>query len=149
MNKTFIMWRRKRSRTFKTQGLATAVCSAASVSTFWRMAQAGEGTLAIVDAPTADHARRIIAAHLTKQQQDIGKPGITGQHGPNVITLGTNAMLAIAGASEAVRHWDARLARDGRVREADTRALGPRSARSTSRAISGRWPSSPSGRQSD
>jgi hypothetical protein len=31
------------------------------------------------------------------------------------------------GASEAIRHWDARLRRDGRVKVQDTAARGPRS----------------------
>ncbi len=126
--KTIILWKRKRTRTFKQVGLATADGSACTVRTFWLMAEKGEGTLAIVDAPTAKHARAAIAAHLTQEKLDIGKPGITGSHGNDrVITLGTNAMLAVAGASEAIRHWDARLARDGRVRVQDTTALGQRS----------------------
>src|SRR5215510_13698903 len=126
--KTIILWRRKRARTFKQVGTATAVCSAANIAGFWKSAHQGEGTLAIVDAPTAEHARRMIAAHLAKTKMDIGKPGVTGNHGGDrVITLGPMAALAIAGASEACRHWDARLARDGRVRIQDTRALGARS----------------------
>jgi hypothetical protein len=126
--KTIILWRRKRARTFKQVGTATADGSAANIASLWRMAQKGDGALAIVDAPTAEHARRAIAAHLCKAKMDIGKPGITGSHGDDrVITLGANAALAIAGASEACRHWDARLARDGRVRVQDTKALGNRS----------------------
>jgi hypothetical protein len=100
--KTIILWRRKRTRTFKQVRLATADGSACTIRTFWQMAQRSEGTLAIVDAPTAAHARAAIAAHLAKAKLDIGKPGITGSHGgERVITLGTNAMLAIAGASES------------------------------------------------
>jgi hypothetical protein len=44
-----------------------------------------------------------------------------------VVAIGANACLALAGASEAIRHWDARLRRDGRVKVQDTIALGPRS----------------------
>jgi hypothetical protein len=129
--KTIILWRRKRARTFKQEGLATAMCSAIHVRTLWQMAQAGEGTLAIVDAPTARHARAQLAAHLHQQSQDIGAPGVTGEYGKHVIVLGPHAMLAIAGASEAIRNWNARLKRDGRVRVADTRALGERSDTAT------------------
>jgi hypothetical protein len=126
--KTLIMWRRKRSRTFKMWGLATADCSACTIREGWRMAARGDGTLAIVDAPTAEHARRAIAAHLRDQRPDIGGAGVVGVHcDGRVITLGPQAALAIAGASEAIRHWDARLHRDGKVRVADTSALGARS----------------------
>ena len=128
--KTIILWRRRRARTFKQVGTATAVCSAANIAGFWNAAHKGEGTLAIVDAPTAERARRMIAAHLSKAKMDIGKPGVTGNHGGDrVITLGALAALAIAGASEACRNWDARLIRDGRVRVQDTKALGSRSDR--------------------
>jgi len=126
--KTLFMWRRKRSRTYKQVGTATAEGSAANLRTFWLMAQNGEGSLAIVDAPTAKHARAQIAAHLRDQHLHLGKPGVVGHHGDkNVITLGPMAALAVAGASEAIRHWDARLARDGKVKVADTTALGKRS----------------------
>jgi hypothetical protein len=43
------------------------------------------------------------------------------------VALGVRAVLAVAGASEACRHWDARLRRDGKVQVKDTTALGPRS----------------------
>ena len=43
------------------------------------------------------------------------------------MAIGANACLALAGASEAIRHWDARLRSDGRVKVQDTVALGPRS----------------------
>jgi hypothetical protein len=125
--KTLIMWKRKRARTFKMWGTATADCSACTINSAWRMAANGEGTLAIVDAPTAEHARRLLAAHLSGQRADLGAPGVVGHHcDGRVITIGGNAALAIAGASEAIRHWDSRLARDGKVRVADTRALGAR-----------------------
>jgi hypothetical protein len=44
-----------------------------------------------------------------------------------VAALGLNAIQALAGASEAVRHWNACLVRDGSVRICDTTALGKRS----------------------
>lgn len=126
--KTLIMWKRKRSRTFKAWGLATASSSAVTIFNAWKMAAAGEGTLAIVDAPTAEHARRLLASHLSGQHPDIGRPGVTAQYlDGRAMAIGPHAVLAIAGASEAVRRWDARLARDGKVKVADTRALGARS----------------------
>ena len=131
--KTLILWKRKRARTFKQWGTATADCSVLTISSGWRMAAAGEGTMAIVDAPTAEHARRLIAAvckdgSVRTGTVDIGAPGMVGQHlDGRVITIGPGAALAVAGASEGVRHWDARLARDGKVSIADTRALGQRS----------------------
>lgn len=126
--KTLILWRRKRSRTFKQEGIATADGSACTIRSLWRMAAAGEGTLAIVDAPTAALARAHIAQHLSGRNPDIGNPGVTMQSlDGRAIALGAHAVLAVAGASEAIRHWAARLARDGRVRVQDTSALGPRS----------------------
>jgi hypothetical protein len=126
--KTLILWRRKRARTFKQWGTATADGSACTIRAGWNMAERGDGTLAIVDAPTAEHARRAITAHLAKQRQHIGAPDVSGTYcDGRVIAIGAQAVLAIAGASEAIRHWDARLARDGKVRIADTSALGQRS----------------------
>ena len=130
--KTLIMWRRRRSRTFKMWGTATATCSVLTINDAWRMAANGAGTLAIVDAPTAEHARRLIAAVYRDKSVrtgtiDIGAPGVVGQHlDGRVITIGPRAALALAGASEAIRHWDARIRRDGKVRIADSRALGER-----------------------
>jgi hypothetical protein len=125
--KTIILWRRKRARTFKMWGLATATCSAVTIREGWRMAAAREGVMAVVDAPTAAHARRAIAAHYSGAKLDIGAPGVVGVHlDGRVITIGANAALAIAGASEAIRNWDARLRRDSRVAVTDTRALGKR-----------------------
>jgi hypothetical protein len=43
-----------------------------------------------------------------------------------VVAIGADACLALAGASEAIRHW-ARLRQDGGVKVQDTVALGPRS----------------------
>jgi hypothetical protein len=44
-----------------------------------------------------------------------------------VVAIGADACFALAGASEAIRHWDARRPRDGRVKVEDTVAFGPRS----------------------
>jgi hypothetical protein len=43
------------------------------------------------------------------------------------VAIGASACLALAGASEAICHWNARLRRDGKVKVQDTVALGPRS----------------------
>jgi hypothetical protein len=122
--KTIILWKRKRTRTFKQVGLATADGSAAGIRGLWLMAQAGDGTLAIVDAPTVAVARATIAKHL----DGSAPPAVRMQClDGRVLALGAQAVLAIAGASEACRNWDARLARDGVVKVKDTIALGPRS----------------------
>jgi hypothetical protein len=124
--KTIILWCRKRARTFKQVGLATAPSSATCIRTFWRMAADGEGTLAIVDAADVTVARATIAAHLREPRLEA--PGVIMQSlDGRAFALGAQAVLAVAGASEACRHWDARLARDGKVKIQDTTALGPRS----------------------
>jgi hypothetical protein len=127
--KTLILWRRKRTRTFKQVGLATADGSAATIRNFWLMAAAGDGTLAIVDAPTAQAARAVLELHAKgKLPAGVAAAGVTMQSlDGRALALGAKAVLAVAGASEAIRHWDARLRRDGRVRVQDTTALGPRS----------------------
>ena len=124
--KTLILWRRKRARTFKQLGTATADGSAATIRTMWLAAAKGDGTLAIVDADNAAMARATIAAHLREPRAHA--PGVI-MHAldGHAIALGAQAVLAVAGASEACRNWDARLRRDGRVRVQDTTALGPRS----------------------
>jgi hypothetical protein len=126
--KTIIFYVRKGARRAKQQGLATAPGSAVTIRTLSQMALRGDGRLYIVDAPTAEHGRRLIAAHRTGSQLDIGAPPTKTvlAHG-RVIALGPNAVQAVAGASEAIRHWNARLARDGSVRIRDTTALGVRS----------------------
>lgn len=127
--KTIILWKRKRSRTFKQEGLATADGSAATIRSLWLAAAKGDGTLAIVDAATAAEARAKLAAHFSgpHPSQD-GSDGVTMQSlDGRAVALGAHAVLAVAGASEACRNWDARLRRDGRVKVQDTTALGPRS----------------------
>lgn len=123
--KTIILYRRKRTRTFKQIGLATAESSAVAVRNLWLMAKRKEGTLAIVDAESATAARELIKQYEATRKADAG---IYGQHlDGRCLTIGANAALALAGASEAIRHWDIRLDRDGRVRVQDTTALGARS----------------------
>ena len=126
--KTIIFYTRKGARKAKQQGLATAPGSAVTIRTLTLMALRGDGRLYIVDAPTAEHGRRLIEAHRTGVQPDIGAPPTkTVLADGRIVALGLNAMQALAGASEAIRHWNARLARDGSVRIRDTTALGERS----------------------
>jgi len=126
--KTIIFYVRKGGRTAKQQGLATAPGSAVTIRTLSQMALRGDGRLYIVDAPTAEHGRRLIAADRTGSTLDIGAPPTkTVLANGRVVALGLNAIQALAGASEAVRHWNTRLARDGSVRIRDTTALGKRS----------------------
>jgi len=126
--KTIIFYVRRGARRPKQQGLATAPGSAVTIRTLCQMALRGDGRLYIVDAPTAEHGRRLIAAHRTGSGPDIGNPGVkTVLADGRIVALGLNAMQAFAGASEAIRHWNTRLARDGTVRIGDTTALGKRS----------------------
>ena len=126
--KTIIFYVRKGARQAKQQGLATAPGSAVTIRTLSQMALRGDGRLYIVDAPTAEHGRRLIAAHRAGAPLDIGAPATkTVLANGRVVALGLTAIQALAGASEAIRHWNARLARDGSVRIRDTTALGKRS----------------------
>jgi hypothetical protein len=125
--KTLILWRRKRARTFKQVGLATADGSAATIRDFWLQAVKGNGTLAVVDAASAAEARAALARHFSGPTRDAHLGVVMQALDGRAVALGATAVLAIAGASEAIRHWNARLARDGRVRVQDTTALGSRS----------------------
>jgi hypothetical protein len=58
--KTIIFYTRKGARTAKQQGLATAPGSAVTIQTLTQMALGGDGRLYLVDAPTAEHGRRLI-----------------------------------------------------------------------------------------
>ena len=126
--KTIIYFTAKRARTPKMQGLATAAGSASVIRELCRLARCGKGRVYLVDAPTAEHGRRRIAAFRTGDKPDIGAPPMTAVlDNGRVVAIGSNGCLALAGASEAIRHWEARLARDGSVRIRDTTALGKRS----------------------
>jgi hypothetical protein len=134
--KTIIFYVRKGARRAKQQGLATAPGSAVTIRTLSQMALRGDGRLYIVDAPTAEHGRRLIAAHRTESPLDIGAPPTKAVlANGRVVALGLNAIQALAGASEAIRHWNARLARDGSARIRDTTALGKRSDGITPRLV--------------
>src|ERR1700730_2291423 len=126
--KTIIFYTAKRARTPKMQGLASAAGSASVIRELCRLAKAGKGRVYLVDAPTAEHGRRRIAAFRAGDKPDIGAPPMTTVlDNARVEPIGADACLALAGASEAIRHWDARRRRDGRGKGQDTAALGPRS----------------------
>jgi hypothetical protein len=126
--KTIIFFNSKRARTPKMQGLATAAGSASVIRELCRLAKCGKGRVYLVDAPTAEHGRRRIDAFRAGNRPDIGAPPMTTViDNGRVVAIGANACQALAGASEAIRHWDARLRRDGKVQVQDTIALGPRS----------------------
>jgi hypothetical protein len=126
--KTIVFFTARRARSPKMQGLATAAGSASVIRELCRLARCGKGRVYLVDAPTAEHGRRRIAAFRTGEKLDIGAPPMTTVlDNGRVVAIGANACEALAGASEAIRHWDARLRRDGRVKVQDTVALGPRS----------------------
>jgi len=118
--KTLILWTPKKCRKAKTIGLATAVCSAATIVDLRRYARDGQGRLWIVDAATAEEARAIIARH--KAGDDAAGMTAALDDG-RTVAIGTQAVLAIGGANESRRKWDARLASQGRVTENQSRAL--------------------------
>ena len=121
--KTIILWKRKRTRTFKQVGLATADGSAATIRGFWLSAAKGEGVLAIVDAVDVAQARAVLAQFEAGARNAVTMESLDGR----ALAIGALAVMAVAGASEACRHWDARLRRDGKVKVQDTTALGERS----------------------
>ena len=126
--KTMIFWLRKGCRKPKMQGLATAPGSASTIEHFVRMAKEGRGRLFIVDGDFATEGRELIDEHLRAKSDAIVRPSVVGMkfEGDRILALGVHACAAIAGATEATRNWDHRLARDGRVKIADTTALGRR-----------------------
>src|SRR6202022_5206968 len=118
--KTIIFFTAKKARTPKMQGLASAAGSASIIRELCRLAKAEKGRVYLVDAPTAEHGRRRIAAYRAGEKPDIGAPPVTTVlDNGRVVAIGADACLALAGASEAIRHWDARLRRDGRAQVQD------------------------------
>src|ERR1700738_2932055 len=75
--KTIIFFTAKRARTPKMQGLATAAGSASIIRELCRLARRGKGRVYLVDAPTAEHGRRRIAAYRAGEKPDIGAPPMT------------------------------------------------------------------------
>jgi hypothetical protein len=65
-----------------------------------RLAKCGKGRVYLVDAPTAEHGRRRIAAFRLEEGADIGAPPImtVSDNGP-VLAIGANTCLALARVS--------------------------------------------------
>ncbi len=123
-SRVVIYWLPKRCRKPKQVGLATAVGSAATIHDLAKRAFEGGGRLFVVEAPTADYGRQLIAAHLGHQTPEIGSPGMqTVLAGGRVVAIGTRACLALAGAADSIRQWDKRIAARGRVTCDESRAL--------------------------
>ena len=117
---TLLRWTATGCRKPKTQGTATAVCSAATTHHMRRSATDGRGRLWIVDAATAAEARELIARH--KAGESVAAMSAVVDDG-RTVALGMQAVLAIGGANESLRNWDARIAGQGRVTEDQSRAL--------------------------
>ena len=101
--KTIIFYVRKGARRAKQQGLATAPGSAVTIRTLSQMALRGDGRLYIVDAPTAEHGRRLIAAHRTGSPLDIGAPPTkTVLANGRVVALGLRQEIGARAVSGAV-----------------------------------------------
>ncbi len=122
--RVILFWLPKRCRKPKQVGLATAIGSAATIHDLARRAFEGGGRLFVVEAPTADYGRQLIQAHRSRQSPEIGSPGMkTVLAGGRVVAIGTRACLALAGAADSIRQWDARIATRGRVTCDESRAL--------------------------
>ena len=122
--KTMLFWVRKGCRKPMMRGTATAEDSASTIFHMAQNAERGNGKLYIVTGKNAAHGRRIIAAY--KAGETPPGTGMKSHIGPNVVALGAEACLAIAGASVAIRKWESRrLAHPGGVRAKDTIALRP------------------------
>jgi hypothetical protein len=120
--KTIIFWIKKGCRKPKQLGLATAVCSVNTIDDMSKAAREGRGKLFIVEAATADAGRKTIAAFRAGESTGAGVVSVI--EGPDrIVAIGLKACAAIAGASSGKRNWDARLARQGRVTENQSRAL--------------------------
>src|ERR1700756_1862540 len=97
--KTIIFFTARRARTPKMQGLATAAGSASVIRELCWLARCGKGRVYLVDAPTAEHGRRRIAAFRVGDKPDIGAPSVTTVlDNGRVVAIGANACLALAGA---------------------------------------------------
>lgn len=122
--KTMLFWVSRGCRKPKMCGTATADGSAGTIFSMAQDAERGNGKLYIVTAKNASDGRKIIAQY--KSGDKTGGGGMSSHIGSNVVALGPEACLAIAGASESIRNWeDRRLSRPGGVRARDTIALRP------------------------
>ena len=120
MSRTLLLWTAKGCRKPKMQGTATAVCSAVTIRNLRRSAADGRGRLWIVDAISAAHARGLIAKHKAGERGFAMSAVVDDGR---TVALGMQAVLAIGGANESLRNWDARIAGQGRVTANQSRAL--------------------------
>jgi hypothetical protein len=97
----------------------------------WRIVSAGkggEGPRPSGGRPDGRAYHRHFAAFRAGERPEIGAPPMTTViDDGRVVAIGADACLALAGASRAIRHWDARLRHDCRVKVQDTIAPGSRS----------------------
>ena len=119
--KTILLWTAKGCRKPKMQGTATAECSAVTIRNLRRSAADGRGRLWIVDATTAAEARELIARHKAGEDGVAAMTAVVDDG--RTVALGMQAVLAIGGADESLRNWDARIAGQGRVTANQSRAL--------------------------
>tara|TARA_R110000824_G_scaffold11811_2_gene51955 strand:- start:99 stop:542 length:444 start_codon:yes stop_codon:yes gene_type:complete len=128
--KIMLMWLRKGHRKPKMEGLATADDSASRIWHMCQSAKKGYGRAYIIEAKSADAARQIIYQYKKlKKTKDPAKPFnprvILSLHDDHVVAIGHNAVLAIAGASEAIRLWEYRRKKHVGVPVHMTKALHP------------------------
>ena len=122
--RVIIYWLPKRCRKPKQVGLATAVCSAATIHQLATSAIDGNGRLYIVEAQNAEYGRQLIRSSIASERPEIGAPAMkTVLADGRIVAIGTNACLALAGAADSIRKWDSRIARRGRVTQDESRAL--------------------------
>jgi hypothetical protein len=122
--KTMLLWKRARARTWKMQGTATAVCSAATISQFCSMAEDKKGHFAIVHAENAEEARIILRAW--KDAPERFKSGmVTSRADGRILAFGPEGAHALAGTAHAIANWDHRIQTQGRVSANQSRAIRP------------------------
>lgn len=125
-----LLWMRKRSRTPKQVGKATAACSALTVNDYARSAIDGRGRFYAVEATTAAEARTIIDAwrKVTADGRNLEAFSVPSRDESGgrglVVAIGPRALEAFDGAAASIRAWDANIRRHGRVPLSATRALG-------------------------
>ena len=118
--KTMLFWCPKGCRKAKMQGLATAASSAATIRWMRTAALERRGRAWIVEASSAAEGRGLIKAH--KAGESIAAMVAVLDDG-RTVAIGTSAVVAIGGANESLRNWDARIARQGRVTIEQSKAL--------------------------
>lgn len=119
--KCMIFWLQKGTRVPKMQGLASAAGSVLTLDTFFRAAREGRGRLFIVDGRNASEGRDLIRRWRAGESV-AGMCAVL--EGPDrIVAIGTDACLAVGGASFKAQVWDARIASQGRVTEKQSRAL--------------------------